>query len=214
VAQAAAVVRVAELGQVTFQPGSRVRVVDCGERAHRMDMEEGRLHAFIDAEPRVFQVGTPAGLTVDLGCEYELTVDESGTARLHVLMGRVAFETGGRKVVVPAKASCETPKGGVPSTPVQDDAEPEFVRAVRAIELAPAPDPADVERVLATDRREDSLTLVHLFDAPATVVREGAYDVLSRWYPPPPGVTREGTLAGDEAMNAAWRENCRADWYY
>ena len=213
-----AVVEVASLGEVVFQSGSRVRVVDCGRLRHEMFLEEGTLSATIVAEPRVFNVGTPAGMTIDLGCEYDLTVDAEGNVRLHVLKGRVAFqaEPGGREVIVPARSSCEVMLGRAPNTPVQDDATDAFRRAVRAIEFAPdgEVDPVLLDVVVDIDRRDDSLSLVHLLEAPSTRVRERVYAKLAQMYPPAPGASREGILAGDQEMIAAWREGMTKDWWY
>ena len=213
---AGAVLEVASLGNVVLQPGARGRVVDCGERRHELFLEEGSLHATIQAEERVFQVGTPAGMSIDLGCEYDLTVDAEGNATLHVLSGRVAFDSQGREVVVPARASCRVEKGRVPGTPVQDDAAEAFRRAVGRVEFA-SEDELDLdalEVVASVDRRDDSLSLVHLLEAPSRTVRGRVFDRLARMYQAPPGVTREGILAGELDGVSEWRAVMTRDWYY
>ena len=62
-------------------------------------------------EPQVFQVGTPAGWSIDLGCEYDLAVDDGGAALLEVRTGRVAFRAAGREVIVPRGFGCRTAPG-------------------------------------------------------------------------------------------------------
>jgi hypothetical protein len=207
-----AVLRIASIGEVTLKPGARGRVDEVGAHSHRLFLERGELHAKIRAAPRVFQIGTPAGITIDLGCEYDLAVDDDGTAHMHVRTGQVAFETKGRKVIVPKGASCDAKKDDVPNTPVMNDAPAAFVAAVRAVEFADEPAESDVRTVLEFDRREDSVSLWHLLDARSTRLREAVYDRLARTWPQPQGVTREGILAGDPAMRAAWRELVQRDW--
>jgi hypothetical protein len=207
-----ALVRIASLGEVRLRPGARGRVEEVHARSHRLFLEEGTLTAKISAAPRVFQVGTPAGMTIDLGCEYDLTVDPDGTAHLSVRTGQVAFETAGRKVIVPRNASCDARKDREPNTPVMNDAAPEFIAAVREIEFADEPRPAALSVVLRESRREDSLSLWHLLDARSAAVREAVYESLARTWPQPAGVTREGILSGDERMRASWREIVQRDW--
>jgi hypothetical protein len=210
-----AVVDMGAVGDVTLQPGSRVSVVDCGEKVHQLDLQQGTLSARIFAKPRVFQVGTPAGLTVDLGCLYDLTVDGEGTAQLTVRSGQVSFETQGRKVLVPRGAQCEARKGGVPNTPVMKDADREFVQVLREVELDPSPAREKVDALLFKARgREDSVTLWHLLASPSKDVRERVCDRLEKIYPlPAKGVTRDGLLGGDVAMRDAWRiESIERDW--
>ncbi len=206
---------VADLGGVTVRPGSRLRV-DRGRGGeggrHRFYLERGSIRAEILAQPRVFQVGTPAGLTVDLGCEYDLDVDDAGVAYLAVRTGRVAFETAGRKVLVPARAVCTAHPERGPDTPVFTDAEPEFVAALRAVERDPRPRPADVEALIAAARREDSLSLWHLLDAPSQELRSAVHAKLAQLAPAPAEASDEALRAGDPALREAWRRALESDW--
>ena len=67
-------------------------------------------------------------------------------------------------------------------------------------------------------RREDCLTLFHLLDAVSSELREAALDRLAVLVPWPEGVTREGLLAGDEAMRldlrAVMEPSWRSGWGY
>ena len=209
-----ALVRVASLGDVIVHPDSRVRIEDCGRRKHALFLERGTVSASIVAEPRAFQIGTPAGLTVDLGCEYDLTVDDDKVSTLLVRLGRVSFEADGKQVIVPAGATCQALPGEGPNVPVFEDAPQDFVRAVRAIEDAPDPDPALVERVTgADDLRDASLPLWHLLRyATSPLVRERAFERLSIGYPPPAGFDASRLRDGDEAALLAWRKTMERDW--
>jgi FecR protein len=214
VASARETLRIGALGEVELAPDTRLRVEDTGRRAHRLYLERGRVHAKISARPRLFEIGTPSGDTIDLGCEYDLAVDDAGVARVAVTVGQIAFELDGREVYVPEGASCvSTPDRG-PHAPLFDDADPKLVAAVDAVEFAADPDPAALARLAGIDRREDGLTLWHLFTsrASAPALRRAAFDGLSRLFPKPPGVTEEGLFARDPAMLARWVERMKWSW--
>ncbi len=206
--------QIAELGHVSVEPQSRVRVEDCGELAHRLYLETGSIHARILGEPRAFQVGTPAGLTVDLGCEYTLEVAPDGRALLEVLTGQVAFEFDGRIVYVPAGAACvSTPERG-PGLPLFEDSTREFKQAVATLESHGRLDSVEQEAALFDGTREDTLTLWHLFDdarTPAELTLR-AFERLSKVFPKPEGATDAGLLSGDREMRAAWMEAMKPSW--
>ncbi|MCZ6599126.1 MAG: FecR domain-containing protein, partial [Planctomycetota bacterium] len=204
-------IAVGDIGYVELEPGARVRLDDDGDEHHSLFLELGALTATIWSAPRVFQVGTPAGLTVDLGCRYRVEVDDEGRTRLRVEYGQVSFEIVDRKVYVPEGASCEAVPGRGPSAPIYDHvADPAFREAVAAVEFDE--DPA-AERIAIIAAARDPLTLWHLVRGAATAtVREAAFTALLACEPPPAGVTRAGVLAGDQGMLAAWRGEMDWDW--
>lgn len=208
----AARLEIGALGDVEVRPGSRLRVLDAGGGGHVLWLERGAIRASILARPRVFQVGTPAGLAIDLGCEYDLTVGDGGAAHLAVRSGRVSFETGGQAVIVPAGASCSSIPGRGPTIPVFDELGEAFRDAAERLWREPTPDPADLERVLAADVRTASLTLWHLLAAPSRATREAVYERLAVTYPRLPGADRESLLAGEEIARLAWRASIERDW--
>ncbi len=200
---------VGDIGEVLVLERSRVRLVDCGAEQHRMDLERGAIRASIFAEPRVFQVGTPAAIAVDLGCVYELSVDAEGGTLLAVELGRVSFEIGGRKVYVPSGAVCRADPRRGPGLPVWTDAAPALRAAVRDLEAGAAALAACLDA--ATDR--DTLTLWHLLDRLAVAADRGrVFDRLSAIASPPEGVTRDGCVRGDRAELDAWKERLARDW--
>lgn len=212
-ASESAVIAIGKIGDVVLQPGSRLAVDRIARDAHRLALREGSVHATILAPARVFQIDTPAGLTVDLGCEYTLDVDAAGNARLVVLAGQVAFEFDGRDVYVPAGAECESGVGRGPSAPVFLDAAPELRALVRLLEFEPAPDPdaarALVERV---ERREDCLTLYHLLDAPSPVLRKVSLGRLAEMFAVPEGFSLNDLALGNPDARLAWRETMLPHW--
>ncbi|MFN0242576.1 MAG: hypothetical protein ACKVWV_06755 [Planctomycetota bacterium] len=205
---------IAGLGHVDVEPSTRLRVEDCGVDAHRLYLERGTLRAKIFAGPRQFQIGTPAGLTVDLGCEYTLDVDDAGRSILRVHGGQVAFEFEGRSVYVPAGASSIAQPGIGPSIPVFEDASAEFRQALIAVDFGARYDDPGAADALFDTRREDTLTLWHLFDAPGTdpALRERCYQRLSIVFPKPSDATEAGLFAGNRAMRDAWMDVMKPSW--
>jgi hypothetical protein len=210
-----ATVYVAAIGDVEVGPNSQLRVERIHDGDHHLYLERGRIRASILALPEVFRVGTPAGLSIDLGCKYDLVADDGGT-RLTVLTGRVAFEAEGRKVIVPRGFYCDTPLGQPPNVPVSVELAPEMVAAIRAVEAADEPDPAHLALITDVDDfpiHDNSVSLWHLFVFGASeATREAAYANLARAYPLPNGFSAADVKSGDEAALAAWREIVGRDW--
>ena len=205
---------VGQIGEVTVHPGSRVRLDDDGKENHALFLERGALDASIDARPREFQIGTPAGLSVDLGCVYRLEVDEKNVSRLEVSSGQVAFETEGRTVFVPEWYMTFARPGEGPVVPIPILSDPEFEAFVRRIERGRGVGAADLERVRALD---DSVVLFHLLraatgDTPGSQpVAEAAMEALLELEELPEGVSPEEMLS-NEAAWLAWHRSRGLSW--
>ena len=214
-AGASARVRVSDVGYVTLEGDTRVRVERSvkpdeeatQEGAFQLYLERGSVSASIFAAPRIFELGTPSGIAVDLGCVYRTTVDDAGHTTLSVVLGRVSFEADGRKVHVPSRASCRALPGVGPGTPVWDDADASYRADVEAIDAggrakatakpgANSTAPLDgattaaLARVLEKSRVKDSLTLWHLLDDPRAALRARVFDRLAALVPPPGDLKR------------------------
>jgi hypothetical protein len=209
-------VHVGDIGSVELEPGSRLAARRAGDlpatdgAGYLLDLERGTVTASIFAAPRLFQLGTPAGLAVDLGCIYEATAEPNGTTLLRVVHGFVSFETPERRVLVPSGALARAYPGRGPGTPVWEDAPEELQRAARAIDEGTDALDAELATVLRTARAIDSLTLWHLLDLEQRADR--VVDRLAELIPPPPGVTASGVLAGDPAMRERWKRELGWGW--
>jgi ferric-dicitrate binding protein FerR (iron transport regulator) len=114
---------VADIGTVELAPQTRARIVATSATRHELRLERGTLVATIDAPPRHFVVTTPRAVVTDLGCAFELTVDESGRGRLVVTAGKVAVTgSDAREVVVDAGARVDLSERG-PGAPYVPHAE-------------------------------------------------------------------------------------------
>ena len=101
------------IGRLDVDPGTRLRLVESREGAHRLALARGRVHALIWAPPGQFVVDTPSSRAVNLGCAYTLDVSRDGRGSIEVSAGWVAFEHDGRESFIPAGARCETRPGSV-----------------------------------------------------------------------------------------------------
>ena len=192
------------IAEISVGPLSRLRLVGSGPLRQRFALDIGKISAKISAPPRLFVVDTPSARAVDLGCEYTLEVDSAGAGILRVETGWVSFERGGRESIVPAGAACATRPREGPGTPYYEDAAAEFRSALDRYDFEGGGSAA-VENLLASARKRDGLTLWHLLARPDSPLRESVYERFAALVPPPPGVTRAGVLAGDEAMLEKWR---------
>ncbi len=206
-ANAVARLDVGQIGEVTVDPNSRLRLLRSRENEHRIWLERGVIHAFIWAPPRKFFVDTPSAVAVDLGCKYTLQVDGSGSGLLKVETGWVAFEANGHESFIPAGAACETKRDAGPGVPYYLDASESFQRAVRS---------GNVATVLAEARPHDAMTLWHLLPRVPQPDRDLIYTRMASIAPPPASVTREGILKLDPAMMDQWWDSLgleSANWW-
>jgi hypothetical protein len=203
-ADSRAKVAVGNIGEVTVDPNSRLRLVGMAANDHRLELARGSMSAFIWAPPRLFFVNTPSATAVDLGCQYTLTVDARGDGELHVLTGHVALEHGALESIIPAGMMCLTRRESGPGTPFASDAPAPLRAALKRFDFERGAAPAALVEVLAHARTEDAVTLWHLLARTLRSDRAAVYDALAKITAPPAGVTRAGILSGDVAMRQTW----------
>jgi hypothetical protein len=163
-------VTVAKIGDVQLAPGSRLQLVASGPSEQRLRLERGALHAKVSAPPRIFVVDTPSAKAVDLGCEYQLSVDASGTSLLRVFAGAVSLDGSGIETRVEAGYDCETSFRAGPGLPVRFDAPPALRQAAQQVARG---DVAAWEAVVANATGAgDAPTLWHLVPRVAPDARE------------------------------------------
>ena len=206
-ANSKATLTVAEVGTVDVDPNTRLRLIAKSQGRNRLALERGTIHAFIWAQPGEFAVDTPSAIAVDLGCQYTLRVDDSGSGLLRTTLGWVGFKLADREAFIPAGAACATrPKTG-PGTPYFEDAAEGFRDALFKFDFTGGTAEersAELAQVLAAARSRDALTLWHLLARTNEADRARVYDRLAALVAPPPGVTRDGALRLDQKMLDLW----------
>jgi len=205
--QSRATLTVAEVGTVSVEPNSRLRVLAKSSGHNRLELERGTINAFIWAAPGEFAVDTPSAIAVDLGCRYTLHVDDSGAGLLRTTLGWVGFKLNHREAFIPAGAVCATRPNIGPGTPYFEDAPAPFCAALSQFDFGggtPEQRTAELDRILSDARPRDALTLWHLLSRVDDANRARVYDRLATLAPPPDGVTREGILRLDQHMLDLW----------
>lgn len=208
---ARAEIAIANIGQVQVDPGSRVRLSATGQDQHRLELAKGRIHATVDAPPRLFQVATPAATAVDLGCAYSLEVGDGGDGWLSVRSGYVSLEWKKRTSLVAAGARCEMKRDLGPGTPFFEDARASLKTAIHAFDFEQGGEAA-VTTVLREARPRDSLTLWHLLFRSDASYRAKVVARLKALVPPPPGVTDDDAMAPDASRLLPWKEKMAKTW--
>ncbi len=211
-ADSRAQIKVADIGQVEVDPGTRIRLVETRPTEHRLELARGRMHATIYAPPRLFFVDTPSAVAADLGCAYTLEVDDAGRSILHVTAGWVAFEAKGRESMVPAGAACLTQPGVGPGTPFFEDASALFHDSLARFDFAGGGREA-LGVVINEARPRDTLTLWHLLARVEGDERARVYERLAALATPPAGVTRDGIMRLDPAMLYEWKALLETTWF-
>ena len=204
---------VSDIGQVTVDEATHVRLVETREGHHRLALDRGTLHAAITAPPGQFVVSTPSATATDLGCIYSLHVNDDGSGMLSVEAGWVAFEERGRESFVPAGASSPTDRVNGPGTPRYDDTEQAFREALDAVDNGRdvARRGAALRYVLDHARIRDAMTLWHLIPRLNGADRIAAVDALAARAPMPAAVTRDAVLRLDRAALDQWWDTLGLD---
>ena len=191
------------VGEVQIEPNSRLRIVESHDDRQQMALDHGTIHAVIWAPPTRFVVDTPSAKTVDLGCQYTLSVAKDGTGFLTVEMGWVAFQWHNIESFIPAGATCTTRPGHGPDTPHFLDAPASLTKAVAEFDLTGSN--KALTAALASARPHDGLTLWHLLQRTKGPERAEVFDRFAELVKLPANLTREGILSGDpKSMDAAW----------
>ena len=201
-------IRVASLGVVDVEPGSRVRLVATHATRHQIALDYGTISARMWAPPFSLAVDTPSASLFDLGCAFTLHVESGGYGTVYVTSGWVEFETSSRSVIIPAGAEAVTRPELGPGTPYFSDATPALKIAVSGFDSHPKDDSVRamaLESVLANARSHDALTLLSLLNRVPLPKRAVVLDRLVAFVPIPDGYSREAVLnLHTDAMDAYW----------
>jgi hypothetical protein len=193
----------AAIGEVTLEPGSRLRMLEANTEEQQLALDRGTIHAFIWAPPRQFRVNVPSATTVDLGCRYSLNVSADGTGTLHVEMGWVAFEWKHLEAFIPAGASCETQPHRGPGIPYFDDAPLAMLRALKEYEQNQGS--GALHAALSLARPRDAISIWHLLTRTNGQERMASFARFSELVKLPDDLTKERVMEGDpSAIDEMW----------
>lgn len=191
-----------QIGWLTVNPDSRLRLAHADAHEHRLELAQGSIDAVILAPPRVFIVDTPAVTAVDMGCAYTLDVDEAGNGEIRVTAGWVYLERSGvPAAMVPSGASCAIRAGLGAGTPRFRDAPQALITGLERLDAGAADALAGV---LAAARPRDSLTVWHVAVSSTGPTRQAAIARLEELVGRPRGVPA-GLDLTDAHLDRWWR---------
>lgn len=198
-----------DLGEVEIEGPAVLRLDAASAELRKLYLHNGTLHARISAfaRERLFQVGTPSGNAVDLGCVYTMQVDGDAEALLRVQLGRVAFELPRQTLYVWAGARCNVRRDVAYSLPIDEGAAADFAAAAQRWEQAGSMDErlAALAAMAGSARRDDAATLWHVLASSPAAERGPAAKALDGFAPPPEGVEASKAALGDTRALEAWR---------
>lgn len=211
---ATADVKVADIGDLTLKPGSRLRLVATGPDQHRLELARGRLSARVVAPPRLFIIDTPVAAAVDLGCAYDMEVDADGRTHVRVTSGAVSLEGQGRVAWVPWAHEVIAEKGRGPGTPFAIDTSSDLRYALARFDAGErvwgADDPLAIVLERATDR--DIVTLWNLLSRTDGDDRAAVFRRLDALAIRPEWVLEEDVLSAQPQALEDWRRSLEGTW--
>lgn len=202
-----ALVRIGRVGRMEVRPNSALRLTRSSGGHYDISLLHGTVSATTWSPPFTFTVETQSGLVADLGCVFTLSMDNDGIGMVRVESGWVSADTGERQALIPAGAAAYLRPNHAPGTPFFEDSTPEFQDALQQLDFSVQDEvarSATLSRLLAAARRRDVYTLMRLMRRSSGSERDQIVDRALELLPAPPGVTREGILAGDMRMIDAW----------
>jgi hypothetical protein len=192
-----------------LKPGSRLELKRSDDAEHRLALERGELHARVTAIPRLFVVETPSATAVDLGCEYDLEVDDNGDGSLCVTSGQVELaRDANRIVVVPMYACASFSKTRGVGLPVANDSSDAFKALVAKYERGEIP----ASQLFGVAEPVDRITVANLLDVAEPYEREALFDKLYELAPAPEDVLRDAIIGRDPEAIRKWREAIVGEW--
>ena len=196
----------ARIGEVAIGKGSRFTLVETRSGRHRVQLQQGRLWARVWAPPGTFAVDTPVAGVYDMGCEFVLTVNAAGDGVLTVRSGWVQVDNMWTEAMVPQGARVEMDARGVPGTPYDLGASPDFIAALREIDAQPGVVGNDaVRRLIAASRPRDAISLLSLLTRRPQLAEGPLFDRLAQLMPADIVVTREAIRTqGPHALSPWW----------
>ncbi len=212
---AVADVQIADIGDVKLKSSSRLRLVETGPDQHRLELQRGKLSARVTAPPRLFVIDTPVAAAVDLGCAYDMEVDEGGRTHVRVTSGAVSLEGHGRTSWIPYGHEATADGGRGPGTPVRSDAPVAFRDAVArfdAGEGAGGWSVSPLANIVGDAGERDAVTLWNLLTQTEGADREAVFRRLDEVAIRPEWVLEDDVLAAQPQALESWRESLEGTW--
>lgn len=139
----------------------------------------------------------------DRGGAVTITVDDAENIFISVELGFVEIKVEGRTLFVDEGYYCELLTGNSAATPYRLDAPDTLKQQIQLIDYQNGGD-AVIQKVMELARDSDILTLLALIPKASGTYRAALYDRISKTYPPPGTITKDGIINLDKDMLEDW----------
>jgi len=192
--------------EIEIEPKSEIKIIETKTSEHRLILYKGQIAARTWVAPKLFSIKTPSAVVTDLGCKYDLSVDEQASTLIQVKSGWVLMEYKNRRVLLFAETKCLSDSSKGLGTPFSKDASSLFKESLYKVDFENS-SKNELAVLLSEAKQKDLITLFHLLNRLDKESRGLIYDRISLLYKMPQRITREGIVHGDkDMMGRLWTE--------
>jgi hypothetical protein len=198
--------KVGSVGEIEIEPKSEIQIIETKNSEHKFILSRGQIAARTWVAPKLFSIKTPSATVIDLGCKYDLTVDERASTALHVESGWVLMEHKNRRALLCAGTMCISDSSKGVGTPFSNQASSLFKESLYKLDFVNS-SKTELAVILSEAKQKDFITLFHLLKRLDNDSRGMIYDRISLLFKVPQRITREGIVHGNkDMMGRLWTE--------
>lgn len=188
--------KVESIGEIDVEPRTEIQINETESFEYNLILYKGSISARTWSSPKLFAIKTPAANIKDLGCVYNISVDEKFTTMLQVKSGWVLMENGKQKCLLPAGTSCYSDTSIGLGTPFSDNASELFRQALFTFDFKDST--KKIETVLSESEKDDFISLFHLLLKTDKETKEKIFDRLAQLTNIPKQIRKELIVDGDK----------------
>jgi hypothetical protein len=192
--------------EIDVQPKSEIQIIETKNLEYRLILSRGQIAARTWIAPKLFYIKTPSSVVTDLGCKYDLSVDEQASTLIQVKTGWVLMEYKNRRVLLCAETTCVSDSSKGLGVPIANEASFVFKESLNKLDFVNS-SKNELAVILSEANQKDFITLFHLLKRLDNESRGMIYDRISLLFKMPQRITREGIVHGDkDMMGRLWTE--------
>ena len=194
------------VGEIEIEPKSEIQIIETKTSEHRLILSKGQIAARTWVTSKLFSIKTPSAVVTDLGCKYDLSVDEQASTLIQVKSGWVLMEYKNRRVLLCTETTCVSDSSKGLGVPISNEASSVFKESLNKLDFINS-SKNELVVLLSEANQKDFITLFHLLKRLDNESRGMIYDRISLLFRMPQRITREGIVHGDkDMMGRLWTE--------
>jgi hypothetical protein len=192
------------IGEIDIEPKTEIQFIETKTFEQRLILAKGQIAARTWIKPKTFSIETPSAIITDLGCEYNLVVNDRASTSLYVESGWVQMQYKNTKALLCAGTMCISDSLTGVGTPFFKDATKLFKESLYKLDIS-SNNKSELVKVLSESRPNDLISLFNLLKRLDRESRRKIFDRISSLFKIPKGITREGIMNGnDDMMGRLW----------